>query len=351
VVDGGRFRISLETDKGDGLIVRLLDPSGKEREVITSFANDLSFQFDKFAAGEPLVSLGDGFGLPRNSPAFRRFLGIAQLIVDPGDPINYAPHALLDPLYVTIDGQEVGAFHAEALFPGRTGVPHFTKLLVMHTIGDTAVPISTGLAYARAAGLISFDVVDPLYATLDNDETPGVSHNGILLQTNIIEGIERFRRFSGAPFLDNRELLFDVDNLDGFDLDNDGLEEDIDCFREYCIDAACFGAGSSDAEVAQICQGAPNTFRRAPQLTQLGLPALRLTTLLSAAQGGGVSGVRLPYLEPTGVHGTDVPSPNRAFDLNTYVIQLIGHFFATDGNSLEHLQCLEDSSCSFIRQP
>jgi hypothetical protein len=351
VNNSGHFRISLECDKGDPLIIRLLDATGKEEQKFSFFERDIDFQFDSFSAGSPLVSLGDGFGLPRNSPGFRRFLGLAQLIVDPGDPVNYAPHALLDPLYVTIDGKEVGAFHAQELFPGQTGVPHFTKLLVMHTIGDTAVPISTGMTYARAAGLLSFDEADPLYDALDNDDVPGVSHNGVLLQCGTIEGIERFRRFSGEPFLDNREILFDVDNLDGFDIDGDGIEDDTDCFREYCIDASCSNTGSSDAEVAQICQGPSNTFRRAPQLTQLGLPALRITKVLSAAQGGGVSGVRLPYLEPTGVHGTDVPSPNRAFDLNTYVIQLIGHFFATDGGSLEHLQCLEDNSCSFIRQP
>jgi hypothetical protein len=289
--------------------------------------------------------LGDGFGLARNSPAFRRFLTIAQLIVDPGDPVNYAPHAFLDPLYVTIDGQEVSQLQAEEVFPGQVGTPHVAQLLVLHTAGDTAVPISTGLAYARSAGLISFDTDNPLYSTLDNDTVAGVSDNGVLLQTRVIEGVERFRRFGLAPFVDDRAILFDVDNLDGIDTNGDGLEEDTDCFVEYCLVDSCRGA-STDIEIAQVCQGDPSTFRRAPQLTDLGLPPLRITKNVL----GGVSGVRVPYLEPTGVHGTDTPSPDRAFDLNSYVIHLVARFFATDGSSLAHLDCLENGTCPFIRQ-
>jgi hypothetical protein len=74
-----------------------------------------------------------GLGMDRNTPGFRGFLDIAQAALDAGDPINYAPHWISDPL----EGYEL------------------KHVLVQADLGDMTVPTATGVALARAAGLIS----------------------------------------------------------------------------------------------------------------------------------------------------------------------------------------------------
>ena len=45
--------------------------------------------------GSQLVAVQDGFGFQRNAPDARRFWFLAQVGVDPGDPINYAPYYMM----------------------------------------------------------------------------------------------------------------------------------------------------------------------------------------------------------------------------------------------------------------
>jgi hypothetical protein len=63
----------------------------------------------------------------------------------------------------------------------------------------------------------------------------------------------------------------------------------------------------------------------------------------------GVSGVRFPYLNPRGQHGFGIPDPNKAFDMDAYLINLIGYYFATGGKTILDDVCLEDYSCSFFQ--
>ncbi|HEY1087173.1 MAG TPA: hypothetical protein VGE37_05735, partial [Archangium sp.] len=56
------------------------DPSGAEPYwTLDTFQVDGTFQGLEHKAGDPLKALGDGFGLRRQSPEIRRFLGLAQL--------------------------------------------------------------------------------------------------------------------------------------------------------------------------------------------------------------------------------------------------------------------------------
>ena len=77
--------------------------------------------------------------------------------------------------------------------------------LKVFSVGDMNVPVSTGVAYARAAGIIDFESADPTYDILDDDDTPGISDNGLFLQLKVAEAVSRFDRFTNTPFVDNRQ--------------------------------------------------------------------------------------------------------------------------------------------------
>jgi hypothetical protein len=336
VVAGGRFRVSVQTDKGDPLVVRVIRADGAERERVEEFGQEVKFQFDTFSAGAPLVSLGDGFGLLKNSPDFRRVINLIQMVLDPADPVNYAPHVFLDPLYVQVGGDETQEF-GKIFHPTETQFST-TKLLWVPTIGDINVPVGTGIAYARAAGLVDFFTPLPQYDTdyFDDDAIDGVTANEVLLKMFAVEGVERLRRFTNTPWNDNRAILSDPDNI----------SESTDCFIEYCIDESCQGATTQE-EINDICQGNPNNFRGAPRLEDIGLPPLRLTV----DHGDGTfSALRLPYIIPTGFHGIVFSDPSLAFDVNMYMIHFMARFLATDGANLVHEACLEDASCADIAQ-
>jgi hypothetical protein len=115
---------------------------------------------------------------------------------------------------------------------------------------------------------------------------------------------------------------------------------------EYCLDPSCEGA-STPEDIINICEGAPDTFRRAPRLEDLGLPPLRVTV---THDDGSFSAMRLPYIIPTGFHGVVFADPSLAFDVNMYMIHFMAQFLASDGADLTHDLCLEDASCANIAQ-
>ena len=62
----------------------------------------------------------------------------------------------------------------------------------------------------------------------------------------------------------------------------------------------------------------------------------------------GVSGLRLPYVSPTGTHGFALPEPNSAFDISTFSIFQVASYFDSGGTEISDDPCLEDASCSWI---
>lgn len=336
VTEGGLFRVGIRADRGDPLSVVVLTPGGDERTRLEALDRDITFEGEDFAKDSQLIALGDGFGLERNTPDFRKLFTISQMVFEPGDPINYAPHIFLDPLYVKVGDKELSRVQHEG-----QGTPIRVGLLHIPTIGDTAVPIATALGFARAAGVLDFTQARPEYSTLDNDSVPGTSENGVLLAMHVYEGVERFRRFAGVPFNDSREILGDPDNL----------SNDTECYSDYCLDQSCQGA-VTDEEVNAICEAEPSLFRRAPKLTDLGLPPLRINRDVTDEEGSLLffSGMRLPYLNPRGEHGFAFSRPTQAFDVANYLIHLIGLYFSTNAQLIEEDLCLEDASCPGIAQ-
>jgi hypothetical protein len=134
-----------------------------------------------------LVSPLKGFGLERNTPRLRRFIGLAQITMDPGDPINYAPHWFLDPL---------------------KGVPP-KNVLQLTDPGDLTVPINNQIALARAGGLLG-DLRGSLGQVLES--------NGKLIERQVMLGFDPVLDPGDPDFPPDPEYqpfpMYDVDDID-----------------------------------------------------------------------------------------------------------------------------------------
>ena len=217
-------------------------------------------------AGSPLVAGSYGSGRIRSSKDLRRIAAIFASALEPGDPIAYSPHYFLEP-YEELGGQP-------------------TNVLLVPTAGDTIVPFSTGIAQARAAGIIDQETIDPRY---------GMTVDQWMVDRRVIQGIEQY-----GPWLDidGNPCLFDADD---FDNGMDGTE-------------------------------APS---EAP---------LRLTVETEA----GVSGLRIPYIETTGTHGFAFPEPDRPFDQNAFALNMLAYYIYADGQEIVEDVCMEDFSCDWL---
>ena len=265
--------------------------TSQPKEVINTFGEDMTFQGAVYPKGQPLVAPTKGFGLKRNTRDLRRFMLISQMIVDPADPISYAPHYHLNPLQTS---------DYDTATPGA-------NVLVIPTNGDSNVPVNTGIATARAAGIIDLYKTDPRY---------GKTQNQVLIDNYVLEGVSRLNRFNGDARFTGRSnvalgsVLMDVDNLSNTNMD--GPNKSGDGFR-------------------------------APRLD----PPLRL----SVHTANGLAAMRIPYLRRTGKHGFDMPQPDWPFDVPTFMIHQIGRFFITRGRELRDDACMQDASCSWLPAP
>lgn len=131
---------------------RILDGSRQIVATVEKWQIEGRYQGNEINVGEPLQALSEGLGLHRARPDFRRFQALGQLIIDLGDPANYARHLQTEPL-VFGTGEKTG-----------------THAVVVTTMGDMNVPASSGLNFARAAGLIEYRKADPRYGKPVNQE-------------------------------------------------------------------------------------------------------------------------------------------------------------------------------------
>jgi len=271
---------------GDQLLIKIKDgATGGVKQTIDTFGQDVVFQGGRFLEGTKLVAPFEGFGIWRSTPDMRKMMAISGIIIEPADPASYAPHFFLKPFdYTDVDpGIEMG-----------------TNLLDIVTVGDMNVPVNTEIALARIAGIIPLFQKDTIERHVKVSDTTVMtfsaytrSQNQLLLDTYVIEGLERLNRwtdFKGG-------LLFDIDNLsEGVDFTNTNL-------------------------------------RVVPRLD----PPLRVTVNTKT----GVSGMRIPYVWPTGRHAIDVPHPGEDFDINTYMINAVGLYFQSRGKEIIDAPCLE----------
>lgn len=262
--------------------------------------------------GDPLRSPAEGMGIRRQTPEMRRFLLLAQTALDAGDPVSFAP------LY----------------FLRRPDDHRPHGLLVINTIGDQAVPISAGNAFARAAGAIPFlgvgaadrfpelaDYATPRGIFARYDRTP----NRVLIDRGVLEGVASLNRFP-VPAGANR--LFDVDDLD------ETLQG--------------FGERNLDQPLRLVRRGV-----RAGDTAGLDAAWAPTTAPWSGDTGPSVA-VLNAYMEPGGSHAFEGPDPRLPWDPANYLLHVIGRFFATNGGDLyyrSHPQdhaCAERGDCDFI---
>ena len=98
----GLLRTAVSSDEGDGLKLEVFPGPLPQEErtgcsipeaavasfTLTTTGYDFTWYGKDHTSGEPLTALGDGLRLRRQSPELRRFMGLAQLAIDKGDPIT-----------------------------------------------------------------------------------------------------------------------------------------------------------------------------------------------------------------------------------------------------------------------
>ncbi|HUT99945.1 MAG TPA: hypothetical protein VM425_00745 [Myxococcota bacterium] len=166
--------------------------------------------------------------------------------------------------------------------------PTTTNILELTSLGDQDVPINTQAALGRAAGLIPY--------LPDQDEERfglyGMTPNDWLISKHVYEGLAQRGRFPGS------DLLFDPDDLD----------EGADGFGEPAPDAA---------------------------------QRLRIKIETDT----GVSGIRFAHMTPTGQHGIFPTGLESGFDMFTFMVSQVAHFFASQGREISDDRCMETNSC------
>lgn len=208
VQPSGTFRVAVSSDAGDLLELRVFQgpaaprvPEGCEVPAdapyvdLTTFGYDVTLEGRTFVAGDPLAAPCDGFGQRRATPDLRRFLGLSQIALEAGDPMNFAPYW---------DGTRTLTY--------GTGETTHTNVMMMPSNGDPGVLIATGIGLARAAGFVGYDRDDPRW---------GKSQNQVLLDTHTIEGTVRLAHYHDSQ---GNPVLMDVEHLAAVVPVDDGLD-------------------------------------------------------------------------------------------------------------------------------
>lgn len=175
-------------DFGDPFVIEIWDAGMEnQKHSIDSFGLDAVYENIVYPEGSALAALREGFGQQRQTPDLRRFIGLAQHLVDAADPAVYGPTYQKYPLQ----------------YPYETN-PDFqsgeTNMLYIPTSGDSAVPVATGYAMARIGGVLDYRRLDSRY---------GMTANQYLIDNYAYEGVywlDRFPEYPGA--------LWDHDDLD-----------------------------------------------------------------------------------------------------------------------------------------
>ncbi len=279
----GRARVNLASDVGDPVEIKiwrgpvlvngsseceLIEDAGPPLLHLTEMAspvddegNPILWEGLPIEAGK-VRALAEGFGLRRTNPEMRRFMSLAQMVLDPTDPGVLARHLAMQPFEYPNKGDRTGA-----------------RFLIVTTVGDMNVPASSGITVGRAAGVIDYLHDDPRY---------GKPVNQVLLDTYSAEAVNTFQRFVYKNPPADAEVL----GLLGLD-ESLGVHVDIENF-----------SGGEDIWGDNI-----------PRLDQ-GLH-LVMQKDMWGNDLGGFSGAIFPYAVPKGQHGFALPG-----EMTDWAIQL-----------------------------
>jgi hypothetical protein len=262
-VAGTVYEVAGNEGLGDRFVLEFYDADGGFVSRIDEWEDAVLHEGVTMAAGSPLVAGSHGNGQIRASAKLRKLSVALASALEPGDAISYAPRYLDDPELTPIN------------------------IAIVPTVGDSIVSVNTGVALARAAGLVPWRTVDERY---------GSTVDQWLIDRRVIQGLEQYGPYTNSA---GQPVLFDIDDLDD---GTDGYE------------------APSDAP-------------------------LRSTRTTSS----GVSAFRLPYVQPTGTHGFGLPNPSLPFDINTFAIHQIAWYFKSGGQEYTDDPCLEAADCDFLR--
>ena len=383
---GTEGRFAVINRWGPGLIEEgSPDPTGvKEGSICNEPDGCSKFQNKYFPAHTPLVALAEGFGHIRQTPALRRFMNLASSIVDPGDPVNYAPYFAMKPIT-----DPNGELHPP------------TAMLNIVTVGDMNVPISSGISLGRVAGALPFLRPDAAerypaygdYVTPDAlyNDLSGKTPNRVLIDNHVLEGVNRLRRqapsdlssckaneipASGAADACHPSCTANDTSkcLSGQSCKNGICQARAipqnDCaqflYDPDALDEGLAGYGENEAatplRLARIARPATSTssgeLKRLWEPRLLGKPFAKDKDAWSAEQR--VLAQLMAFIEPKGVHGFNPSNPCQKWNSGLYMINLISRFFATEGADLYYLshpeshQCLSrpvsgNDACSFFK--
>ncbi|HZO14767.1 MAG TPA: hypothetical protein VFB62_15945, partial [Polyangiaceae bacterium] len=346
-----------------------------------------SFQGRFFGEGTPLTAPADGFGLLRQTPSSRRFMTLAQAALEPGDPISFAPHYALDPLPDPF-GNATSA-HA---------------VLTLNTIGDQNVPLSSGIAFARASGALPFlrpdqaaffpDYIDYVTPNALYQELGGKTPNQLLIEGHVVEGITKLSRHPadmscvgsanydppGATYLDaagDTQSCYPTGCTEDTESTGDTriCLGDLQCdfMTQTCIprpldqvrcDEALFDADDLDEGRHQYFERTAAVPHRLARLTasakvlpleEVWAPRLRGKPFgpddgawaPQPAPAGRLTALLDAYTVPQGEHTFVHGNPCQSFDHGTYLTNLVARFFQSDGTDIYYLShpashhCLE----------
>lgn len=344
---------------GDPLVVVVLDGfDGPVREVIDEVTVPFTYQGATWPVGAPVTALVEGFGYGRNSPNFRRILAFAQMIIEPADPAVYAPRIFERPFEFPYETGDVKAYRDGG---GRT------SFVVVHSVGDSDVPIASGIALARTAGIVGLDEVDPRY---------GRTPNEVLLDNHVIEGVNRLNRYTQRkqagvmcpltrpssewrcpPVRDGEEERYrafyaaESCSADAGSCDGAAPEGEACFYDDVFVPCRPECAAMADAELEGIFFDVDDLDGGTDRLI---LPEYNLDPPLRLAleNEGGVFGLRIPYLDRYGSHGVPPSIPERAFDVNGFqtnqILWLFESVLRTGKPVLSDDPCLVDASCPFL---
>lgn len=300
-------RVSDSTQLGDRFAVRVRDGKGAPKKLVVvdtgetvdevrAFYKEASFQGALYPKGAPLVALQRGLAYRRNTPDFRRFLGLAQTAIDPVDSAVWSSFYYEDTLDFSYD---------PSARPGRKHV------MVMPTAGDMVVPANVAITQARTAGLFGSWRRDPNVAPeygwrqlFVPDPRYGKSVDRMLVDTYAVENLHRLGRYPDNP--KNAYVNYDLDDL------SDGRAV-YSCSEFPCGDGVA----------------ADDTFHVPGPGLGLGLRATH------RRDDGTFDGMRMPYLSPHGQHGLNDAQGVRAFDADAHAVNLVTRYLRSRGREIE----------------
>jgi hypothetical protein len=277
----------------------------KPKATIDTFRFPITFEGAIFPEGSPLVAIGPGLGRARNTPDFRRLLGMAAMLVERGDPIAYAG------MYQ--DRKECGCGYDELSCPAGTCRNPQTNMVMYHTIGDPNVSVGATLALARGAGILKYDGAE-------------VTPNDLLLKAYVPEAVEMYGRHHSATltltsWLEHSPFVFDVRWPDQFTV-----------------------AQAANPTAPLPLHADPDNANKATN--EFGEPSIDgYTPQTLVGPAGGHLALRFPYTYPMGAHGVEPSNPSRQFNSNNYFENQAFLFMTTGGKMLLDLPCLADSTC------